>query len=119
MEVPEANLGAVSYHKKQRWRRRRQKTENRNRVNERGKARLPQRITEAKNLDDDEQKIYEKLTQLNKVTKTCLKTKEHSQRQARRTYPTTGENQKNRKSSANCKPRRTRRTMYRRKKLDR
>ena len=27
--------------------------------------------TEAKNLDDDEQKIYENLTQLNKVTKTC------------------------------------------------
>ena len=27
--------------------------------------------TEAKNLDDDEQKIYENLTKLNKVTKTC------------------------------------------------
>ena len=52
---------------------------------------MPERSTEAKNLDDDEQKIYENFTQLNKVTE------EHSQQQARRAYPTAGENQKNRK----------------------
>ena len=51
-------------------------------VNERGNARLPKRSTEAKNLNDDEQKMYEKLTQLNKVTKTCQDAKEQSQQQA-------------------------------------
>ena len=81
-------------------------------VNERGKARLPRRSTEAKNLDDDEQEIYQKLTQLNKVTKTYQDAKAHSQQQARRAYPT-GESQKNRKSSANCRLKRMRRTMSR------
>ena len=74
-------------------------------------------------MDDDEQKMYQKLTQLNKVTKTSQQAnehsqqqaKEHSQQQARRAYPTAGENQKNRKSSANCRLKRTRRTMSRRK----
>ena len=44
----------------------------------RGKARLPNESTEAKNLDDDEWKIYENLTQLNNVTE------KHSQQQARK-----------------------------------
>ena len=36
------------------------------------KSQIPEKSsTEGKNLDDDEQKIYENLTQLNKVTKTC------------------------------------------------
>ena len=67
---------------------------------------MPKRSTEAKNLDDDEQKIYEKLTHLNKVTKMCQDAKEHSQQQAV-------------KSIVNSKLKRTRRTMSRREKLDR
>ena len=51
---------------------------------------MPKRSTEAKNLDDDEQTIYEKVTQLNEVTKTCQDAKEHSQQQARRAQPTAG-----------------------------
>ena len=43
---------------------------------------------------------------------------EHSQQQAKRSYPTAGENQKNRKSSANCRPRRMKRIMSGRKKKD-
>ena len=53
-------------------------------------------------MDDDEQKIYEKLTQLNEVTKTCQDAKEHSQQQAV-------------KSMANSRLKRTRRTISRRK----
>ena len=49
---------------------------------------MPKRGTEAKNLEDDEQKIYETLTQLNKVTNTCQK--------GEGTQPTAGE-----KSTAN------------------
>ena len=52
---------------------------------------MPKKSTEAKKLDDDEQKIYEKLTQLNKVTKTCQDAEEHSQQQARRAQPTADE----------------------------
>ena len=43
------------------------------------------RSTEAKNLDDDEWKIYENLTQRNKEAE------EHNQQQARRAQPTAGE----------------------------
>ena len=46
---------------------------------------MPKRSTEAKNLDHDEKKIFENLTQLNKVSE------EHSQQQARRAQPTAGE----------------------------
>ena len=74
---------------------------------------MPNRSTEAKNLDDDEWKIYENLTQRNKEAE------EHNQQQARRAYPTAGENPKNRKGSANCRPRRMRRILSRREKLDR
>ena len=74
---------------------------------------MPRRSTEAKNLDDDEWKINENLTQLNKVIE------EQSQQSDRRAQPTAGENQKNRKSSANCRLTRTERTVSPRKKLDR
>ena len=64
---------------------------------------MPKRSTEAKNLDDDEKKIYENLTQLNKVTE------EHSQQQARRAQPTAGrraEPTAGEKSTANIRARR-------------
>ena len=86
------NLGAVNYHRvvleevtpevREHRENHSQKSQWWKEVNERGNARLPKRSTEAKNWDDDEQKIYEKLTQLNKVTKTCQDAKEHSQQQA-------------------------------------
>ena len=53
---------------------------------------MPKRSTETKNWDDNEQKIYENITQLTKVTE------EHSQQQARRAQPTAGE-----KSTANSR----------------
>ena len=82
---------------------------------------MPRRSTEAKNLDNDEWNIYENLTQLNKVTEeqSQQQAEEHSQQQARRAYTTAGENQKNRKSSANCRPKRTMRTTFRRKLFER
>ena len=46
---------------------------------------MPKRSTEAKNLDDDEWKIYENLTQQNKEAE------EHNQQQARRAQRTAGE----------------------------
>ena len=64
---------------------------------------MPRRSTEAKNLDDDEWKIYENLTQLNKVTE------EQSQQSDRRAQPTAVDNPKDRKSSANCRLTRTER----------
>ena len=67
---------------------------------------MPTRSTEARNSDDDEKKIYEKLNQLNKVTKTCQDAKEHSQQQAV-------------KSTANSRLKRPRKIVSRRKKLDR
>ena len=95
---------------------------------------MPKRSTEAKNLDEDEQKIYENLTQLNKVTKTCQDAKEHCQQQARRAQPTAGEKsvpnsrekskepkehsqQQAVKSTANSRQKRTRRTMSREKEV--
>ena len=93
LEVPEANFGAASYHKvvleettsedREQRQNRGQKSQWWKEVSERGKARLPKRGTEAKNLDDDEQKIYENFTQLNKLTKTC--------QDARRAQPPAGE----------------------------
>ena len=61
---------------------------------------MPKRSTEAKNLDDDEWKTYENLTQRNKVSEEHSQQQgdEHSQQQARRAQPTAGE-----KSTANSR----------------
>ena len=110
LEVLEANLEALNYHNavlEEATPEDREQRQNHSQtsqwwkeVNKRGTARLPKRSTEAKNLDDDEQKIYENLTQLNKVTeeRSQQQAEEHSQQQARRAQPTAGE-----KSTANSR----------------
>ena len=93
MEVHEANLGAVNYHKVEleeatpEDRGQRQHPSQKpvmKRSQRKRQRRLPKWSTEAKNLDDDEKKIHDNLTLWNKVTE------EHSQQQARRAQPTAG-----------------------------
>ena len=96
LELPEVNLVPVSDHKvvleeatqedREQRQKRSQKSQWRKEVDQRGSARLPKRSTEAKNLHDDEQRIYQKFTQMKKVTKTSQNDKEHSQLQANKEH---------------------------------
>ena len=54
-------------------------------------------------MDDDEQKIYEKLTQLNKSEQDQSRGTRAQPTAGKRAYPTAGENQKNQKSIPNSR----------------